>query len=92
MFPIMKTDHLTYLFYLMYFRSSRCDQVINWKHLGLDVDLGYVDVKMPHQTAAVTRTFGIAISYLILNVFLSLAAVASLREYQANSCTGRNKW
>ena len=82
MFPIMKSEPLAYLFYLMYFRSSRCDQHINWLHLGLKSDLNFVVAEIPNQASAVTRTFAFAITYMVLNVALSMAAVASLREYQ----------
>lgn len=81
MFPIMKSQPLAYLLYLMYFRSSRCEQKIDWPFLGLGEDLDFVTAEIPAQASAVSRTFGIAISHMILNVSLSAAAVASLRGY-----------
>lgn len=81
MFPVMKSEPLAYLLYLMYFRTERCEQQINWTYLGLGTDLQFVEAELPHQASAVTRTFAIAVIYIILNVALSLAAVASLRKY-----------
>lgn len=78
---VMKSEPLVYLFYLMYFRSSRCDQRIEWTYLGLGQNLDLVEAEVPHQASAVTRTFALAITYMILNITLSLTAVASLREY-----------
>lgn len=78
-FPVMQSNPLTYLLYLLYFRSRHCTREINWIYLGLQ-DLQFVEAELPNQSASVTRTLTIVVLYLILNVLLSLAAVASLRE------------
>lgn len=79
MFPIMKTEPLAYLLYLMYFRSRHCSQQIVWTYLGLEgQDLPFVEPKLPLQAAAVSRTFAFAILYLNLNILLTLCAVSSL--------------
>jgi hypothetical protein len=82
MFPIMKSEPLAYLLYLMYFRSRNCKREITWENLGLnDENVAFVEAQLPQQAAAVTRTFSIAMLYMIFNILLTLFAVASLCKY-----------
>lgn len=79
MFPLMHSEPLAYLLHLIYFRSRHCEKQINWADLGIPVDF-HIDVDLPTQASAVTRTFVIAVHYLVLNLLLTLVAIACLCE------------
>lgn len=81
LFPLMKSEPLAYLLYLMYFRSRHCEQSIDWTALGLSERESFkFEAELPNQAAAVTRTFTIAIHYMTFNILLTLFAVACLCE------------
>lgn len=74
-----KLSSVTYMLYLIYYRSGRCHSEINWGVLGVNRNVS-VELHASPETEAVFRTFIFSLSYLILSILLVITCVLALCE------------
>jgi hypothetical protein len=75
-----KQSSVTYMLYLIYYRSARCYTAINWAIFdGITEDIA-LQPQMPSETHAVFRTLIFTIFYLILSIFLVITSILAMGE------------
>lgn len=78
----MTDKPVAYMMYLLYFRSDRCYSYFSWYNLGVWAtnlpDSGY----LPSETAAAVRTFGLALTYLVINGLLLITSIVLLCKFE----------
>jgi hypothetical protein len=75
----MLKSRLSFMMFLLYFRSSKCDRTFHWTLLGSDGNRT-MQPKIPDETAAVSITLSLTGFYLFVNILLLLAAILLLCE------------
>lgn len=76
----MQKTPLSYMWYLLYFKSSKCDRSIYWYFLGV-YDSSFIDPGVPDETVAVFRTFILACFYFAVSVLLLITSIQLLRKF-----------
>ncbi|CRL02931.1 CLUMA_CG015810, isoform A [Clunio marinus] len=82
-YETMLSTPLSYMTFLLYFRSSECESSISWTNLG--VPNIQQQPNMPEETSAVFRTFIFAISYVTLNGLLLITSIMLLMSIKQQS-------
>lgn len=76
---VMTVNPVTYMLYLLYFRSSRCRQYIDWYALGV-YDTSLSQPVVPEETFLVLRTSILSSIYFFVNVLMLITSIMLLRK------------
>jgi hypothetical protein len=75
-----RESSVTYMLYLIYYRSARCYSEVNWGILDGIIQDVTLQPQMPSETHAVFRTLIFSIFYLILSIFLVITCILAFGE------------
>ncbi|KAG5678660.1 hypothetical protein PVAND_008315 [Polypedilum vanderplanki] len=87
----MMKSPVSYMLFLIYFRSIECSDHFSWKHLRISKlprNGTLILNNMPTENTATSRTHALAHAYLVLNIFL---LVATLSLFAIFTQKGKNK-
>lgn len=74
-----KTSQVTYMMFLIYYRTARCYDGVHWPALTGNNNL-FPQPTMPSESDAVFRTLMFSVGYLVLSIFLVIVSVLALGE------------